>query len=107
MEPVTQGGGGLSHTGGIQEAAGHTCQVCFELDSCNAQRVGLDGLVGPFQLYYSMILCFQGHESVSNHFYHTVGMSRPKGYLRKMEGSSLPAPWISCVAFGCTGTILG
>ena len=32
------------------------CQVCFELDSCNAQGVGLDGLVGPFQLYYSMIL---------------------------------------------------
>ena len=28
----------------------------FELDSCNAQGVGLDGLVGLFQLYYSMIL---------------------------------------------------
>ena len=36
-----------------------------------------------------------------------MGMSRPKGYSRKMEGSSLPAPWIPCVAFGCTGTILG
>ena len=41
MEPVAQGGGGLSHTGGIQEAAG---QVCFEVDYCNAQGVGLDGL---------------------------------------------------------------
>ena len=48
MEPVTQGGRGLSPTGGIQEAAGQpSCQVCFELDSCNAQGVGLDGLVGP------------------------------------------------------------
>ena len=32
------------------------CQGCFERDSCNAQGVGLDGLVGPFRLYYSMIL---------------------------------------------------
>ena len=32
------------------------CQVCFELDSCNVQGVGLDGPVGPFRLYYSMIL---------------------------------------------------
>ena len=32
------------------------CQRCFEVDSCNAQGVGLDGLVSPFQLYYSMIL---------------------------------------------------
>ena len=32
------------------------CQVCFEQDTCNVQGVGLDGLVGPFQLYYSMIL---------------------------------------------------
>ena len=35
------------------------------------------------------------------------GFARPKGYPRKMEGSSLPAPWIPCVSFGCTGTILG
>ena len=35
------------------------CQVCFEVDSCNAQGVGLDGLVGPFQLYYSMILSLE------------------------------------------------
>ena len=27
-------------------------QGCFELDSCNEQGVGLDGLIGPFQLYY-------------------------------------------------------
>ena len=38
---------------GLQETAG---QGCFEADSSNEQRVGLDGLVGPFQLYYSMIL---------------------------------------------------
>ena len=24
------------------------CQIGFELDSCNAQGVGLDGLAGPF-----------------------------------------------------------
>ena len=35
------------------------CQGCFELDSCSAQGVGLDALVGPFQLYYSMILRFE------------------------------------------------
>ena len=27
------------------------------------------------------------------------GFARPKGYPRKMEGSSLPAPWIPCVSF--------
>ena len=32
------------------------CQGCFELDSCIEQGVGPDGLVGPFQLYYSLIL---------------------------------------------------
>ena len=31
-------------------------EYLMEIDSCNAQGVGLDGLVGPFQLYYSMIL---------------------------------------------------
>ena len=36
-----------------------------------------------------------------------MGMSRPKDYPRKLEGSSLPAPWIPCVALGCTGMILG
>ena len=30
----------------------------------------------------------------------SLGMSRPKGFPRKMEGSSLPAPWIPCVSFG-------
>ena len=31
---------------------------------------------------------------------HSKGMSRPKGYPRKMEVSSLPAAGIPCVAFG-------
>ena len=35
------------------------------------------------------------------------GFARPKGYPRKIEGSSLPAPWIPCVSFGWTGMILG
>ena len=26
------------------------CQICFDLDSCIEQRVGLNGLIGPFQL---------------------------------------------------------
>ena len=29
--------------------------IGFEVDSCSAQGVGLYGLVGPCQLYYSMI----------------------------------------------------
>ena len=57
MEPIAQGGRGLSYTGGLQEAAGQpSVKECFEVDSCNAQGVGRDGLVGPFQLYCSMIL---------------------------------------------------
>ena len=30
----------------------------------------------------------------------TWALSTPKGYPRKIEGSSLPAPGIPCVAFG-------
>ena len=60
MDPVAQGGGGLSHPGGLQEAAGRpSVRDAFELDSCNVQGVGLDGLLGPFQLllfYDSMTL---------------------------------------------------
>ena len=51
MEPVAQGGGGLSHTGGLQEAAGQP-SVRYALRWIE-QGVGLDGL---FQLYYSMVL---------------------------------------------------
>ena len=30
--------------------------MCFDLDSCIEQGVGLHGLTGPFQLHYSMSL---------------------------------------------------
>ena len=40
-------------------------------------------------------------------FQNSKGFARPKGYSRKIEGSSLPALWIPCLSFGCTGTILG
>ena len=40
------------------------CQGYLELDFCNEQGVGLDGLVGPFQLYYSMILTFPSQKQL-------------------------------------------
>ena len=49
----------LERVGGLPASRGSwtaLCQGGFQVDSCSAQGVGLDGLVGPFRLHYSMIL---------------------------------------------------
>ena len=55
---LPQGGRGLfSHTGGLQEAAGQpSARDALRWIPAMHTGVGLDGLVGPFHLYPSMIL---------------------------------------------------
>ena len=53
--PITSEGDEHSNTGGIQEKIGQP-SVIFDLDTCAEQGVGLNGLIGPFQLSYSMII---------------------------------------------------
>ena len=55
MEPITSRGVEHCNTGGLQEKIGLS-SARSALDSCTEQGVGLDGLIGPFQLNYSMIL---------------------------------------------------
>ena len=78
------------------QADGHLTNRCYNLDRD--------------QCWWGQVKGFKCMSVLSLHLIMdrvSLGMSRPKGYPRKMEGSSLPAPWIPCVTFGCTGTILG
>ena len=53
METMTLGGGERSNA---DENCANIYQICFDLDSFLQKKVGLDGLIGPFQLHDSMIL---------------------------------------------------
>ena len=50
MEQMISGGGKRSNAG---ENWTTICQICFDLDSCTEQ--GVDGLIGPFQPYDSVM----------------------------------------------------
>ena len=70
----TQGSWALSHWRHSRGSWTAICQVCFEVYSSNVHGVGLDGLVGPFQLYYSMILPRE-----------LVGSPTPKVFKRQLD----------------------
>lgn len=51
MEPINSGGGECSDAGGIQE------KMMLWFGFLHEQKFGLDGLISPFRLHYTMILC--------------------------------------------------
>ena len=59
MEHITLGGG--EHSNEQRENWTTICQICFDLDSCTEQEVGLSGLISCLQLNYSIILWDTNH----------------------------------------------
>ena len=56
MGPITWGGGKLSNTVGIQEKLSHLSNILW-YEFLHGAEIGPNGLIGHFQLHYSVILC--------------------------------------------------
>ena len=84
----------------------HGLACCLNGDSISSKvgdwgvggaSVGVAGQMGSLGVLFLLLMLFMylKHGCAKSL---TLGMSRPKDYPRKTEGSSLPAPGIPCVS---------